>query len=120
VRPILIVDDVPTDRELIGKIVTKSGYEVIYAKDGAEALDIAKEQMPAMIFMDVVMPNRDGFATCRTLRSDPVTQDIPVVLVTSKNTESDRFWGNKQGASDHVGKPFSPGALMAAIQRWAK
>jgi twitching motility two-component system response regulator PilH len=92
----------------------------VYAADGAEAVMKAKEHKPALIFLDVVMPRQDGFKTCRTLKQDPETSRIPVVLVTSKATESDKFWGKKQGADDHVGKPFTADALVGIIRRYAR
>ena len=79
----------------------------------------AKSKRPALILMDVVMPDQDGFKTTRDLRQDPETSKIPIVLVTSKGTESDRFWGKRQGADDHVVKPFSPDELLRLIQRYA-
>jgi twitching motility two-component system response regulator PilH len=114
---ILIVDDVQTDRELLGKVVTKAGHFPIYATDGNEAIAKAKEAKPSLIFMDVVMPNMNGFNATRKLKQDPETQAIPVVLVTSKGGESDRFWGKKQGADEHVPKPFSPDMLLSTIRR---
>jgi twitching motility two-component system response regulator PilH len=117
---ILIVDDMQTDRELVGKVVAAAGHCPVYATDGADALAKAKEVQPAMIFLDVVMPRQDGFKTCRSLKQDAATSKIPVVLVTSKATESDKFWGKKQGADDHIGKPFSPDTLTAIIRRYAR
>lgn len=119
-QKILIVDDVKTDRELIGKVVAQAGHTPIYANDGNEAIESAKRELPALIFMDVVMPNRDGFSATRTLKNDPATSTIPVVMVTSKNGESDRFWARKQGAMDHLGKPFTPDAVMEVIRRYAR
>lgn len=117
---ILVVDDVQTDRELVGKVVAQAGHQAIYASDGVEAIAKAKTMRPSMIFMDVVMPNQDGFKTTRALKNDPETQKIPVVLVTSKGTESDKFWGKRQGADDHVAKPFTPESLMTIIRRYAR
>ena len=113
---ILVVDDVQTDRELAGKVVTKAGHSPVYASDGSQALDMAKSNRPALIFLDVVMPGQDGFKTCRTLKGDPETAKIPVVLVTSKGTESDKFWGKRQGADGHVAKPFTPDALTSVLR----
>src|SRR5258705_12240391 len=98
---VLVVDDAQTDRELLARLVTGTGHRVITAGDGKEAIEMAKSQKPDLIFLDVVMPSMDGFATCRSLKKDPSTAAIPVVLVTSKATDSDRFWGRKQGADDH-------------------
>ena len=117
---ILVVDDVQTDRELLGKVIANAGHQPIYASDGNEALAKAKAMRPALIFMDVVMPNQDGFKSTRALKGDPETSKIPVVLVTSKGTESDKFWGKRQGADDHVAKPFTPGMLMDIIRRYAR
>jgi twitching motility two-component system response regulator PilH len=115
---ILIVDDAQTDRELLGKVVSSAGHKAVYATDGDEAGDKAKANMPALIFMDVVMPGTNGFSACRKLKQDPATSKIPVVLVTSKGAESDKFWGQKQGADDHIVKPFSPDTVLSAIRRY--
>jgi CheY-like chemotaxis protein len=117
---ILIVDDVQTDRELLGAVVSKSGHHPVYANDGAQALEIAQQSRPALIFLDVVMPTQDGFKTCRTLKAAPETSHIPVVLVTSKNADSDKFWGKKQGADEHVGKPYSQERIVDLIRRYVR
>ena len=116
---ILIVDDAQTDRELLARVVTGNGHQVLSAADGKEAIDLAKAHKPALIFLDVVMPAMDGFATCRALKKDPETAAIPVVLVTTKGTDSDKFWGKKQGADDHIAKPWTKGAIEAVIHRFA-
>jgi len=115
---ILIVDDAQTDRELLARVLTGGGHQVISAADGKEAIALAKAHKPALIFLDVVMPNMDGFATCRALKKDPDTAGIPVVLVTTKGAESDKFWGKKQGADDHIAKPWTKDAIESAIRRF--
>jgi twitching motility two-component system response regulator PilH len=117
VRTILVVDDVKTDRELIGKVVTSSGHHPEYAEDGEQALDKARALKPALILLDVVMPKQDGFATCRKLKKDALTAEIPIVFVTSKNTDTDRFWAEKQGAADLIAKPFTPEQLADVIRK---
>jgi twitching motility two-component system response regulator PilH len=117
---ILIVDDVQTDRELVGKVVLNAGHNPVYAAGGEEAITKAKEIKPSLIFMDVVMPATNGFSACRRLKQDAETKAIPVVLVTSKSAESDLFWGKKQGADDHIPKPFSPDMLMSVIRRFVR
>jgi CheY-like chemotaxis protein len=117
---ILVVDDVQTDRELIGMVVTRAGHQVAYAADGCEAMAKAKELRPALIFLDVVMPVQDGYKTCRLLKKDPATAGIPVVMVTSKSGDSDKFWSQKQGASDHIAKPFTPDSLLSCIRQYAR
>jgi CheY-like chemotaxis protein len=115
---ILIVDDSSTDRALLGSVVRAAGHAPVFANDGEEAVSSASVHQPALIFMDVVMPGRDGFATCRALKKTPETQNIPIVLVTSKSGESDRFWGRKQGADDHIDKPYTAGVVNSAIRRF--
>jgi CheY-like chemotaxis protein len=119
-QTILIVDDVQTDRDLLGTVVTRAGHHPIYANDGTQALELAKQSQPAMIFLDVVMPVQDGFKTCRALKADPKTSNIPVVLVTSKKADSDKFWGKKQGADEHVGKPYTQEQVNELIQRYVR
>ncbi|HYU14440.1 MAG TPA: response regulator [Candidatus Acidoferrum sp.] len=116
---ILVVDDVQTDREILGKVVARMGHTPIYAADGGQAVNAAREGQLALILLDVVMPGMDGFKVCRTLKADPALARIPVVLVTSKGGASDVFWGKRQGADDHVAKPYTLEAMEAVIRRHA-
>jgi twitching motility two-component system response regulator PilH len=115
---ILIVDDVNTDRELLTRTIAAMGHRTLTAETGQQALASAKTNRPNLILLDVVMPQMDGFATCRALKKDPDTASIPVVFVTSKNNESDRFWGRKQGGDDHVGKPWNKESLEIVVRRY--
>jgi twitching motility two-component system response regulator PilH len=115
---ILIVDDVQTDRDILGRIVSSAGHQPVYASDGLQAMSAAKQTRPALILLDVVMPGQDGYKTCRTLKNDPETARIPVVLVTSKGADSDKFWGKRQGADDVVVKPFAPDTIVNVIRRY--
>jgi twitching motility two-component system response regulator PilH len=117
VAQIMIVDDQRTDRELAGRVVTSAGHQPIYVEDGALALDEAIKHKPALILMDVVMPGMNGFNACRAIKQNAATSTIPIVLVTTKSAESDLFWGKKQGADEHIAKPFSADALRAVITR---
>ena len=117
-RTVLVVDDLKTDRELIGKVVTNAGHHPEYAEDGEEAFEKAKALRPSLVLLDVVMPKQDGFATCRRLKKDPDTAAIPVVMVTSKSSDTDRFWAEKQGAADLIAKPFTPDALSAVLKKF--
>ena len=119
-QTIMIVDDVQTDRELLGSVVSRAGHHPLYCADGSQAVDLAKQAQPAMIFLDVVMPIQDGFKTCRALKADPKTSNIPVVLVTSKKADSDKFWGRKQGADEHVGKPYTQEQMLELIRRYVR
>jgi twitching motility two-component system response regulator PilH len=117
---ILVVDDMQTDRELIGMVVKRAGHRVVYAADGSEAMAKAREILPSLIFLDVVMPVQDGYKTCRMLKKDPSTTAIPVVMITSKSSDSDRFWSQQQGAIDHLCKPFTPDHLLECIRQYAR
>lgn len=117
-KTILVVDDVQTDRELMGKVVSSTGHHPEYAADGDEAVTKARSLKPSLVLLDVVMPKQDGFATCRKLKKDPDTAGIPIVLVTSKGTDTDRFWGEKQGADGYLVKPFAPEDLSQLIRRF--
>lgn len=115
---ILVVDDAQTDRELIARVVNGTGHRALLAADGKEAIALAKQHRPSLIFLDVVMPTMDGFATCRSLTKDPETSTIPVVLVTTKANDSDVFWGRKQGAADHVAKPWDRKRIEDLIRKY--
>jgi twitching motility two-component system response regulator PilH len=117
-RTVLVVDDIKTDRELVGKVVTAAGHAVEYAEDGESAMAKARAIKPALVLLDVVMPRQDGFATCRQLKKDPETAAIPVIMVTSKSTDTDRFWAEKQGAADLIAKPFTPETLSAVLKKF--
>lgn len=117
---VLIVDDQRTDREVLAQCVAKAGHNAVFATTGEEALEAAKKIQPAAIFMDVVMPGSGGFAACRQLKNDPATSKIPVIIVSTKNSETDKFWGEKQGANDYVAKPYSQEAMAAVINKWVR
>jgi twitching motility two-component system response regulator PilH len=113
---ILIVDDLASQAQLIANVVHSLGHQAVIVNDGAEALNAAKTTMPSLILMDVVMPGMNGFETCRKIKRDKDTANIPVVMVTTKGEETDKFWASKQGANGYVVKPFSPDELAAAIR----
>jgi twitching motility two-component system response regulator PilH len=112
---ILVVDDSPTERFFLTDLLTKSGYEVLTAENGDDALAKIRLERPALVVMDVVMPGSSGFQITRALNRDPATQSIPVILCTSKSTETDRIWGLRQGARDYVTKPVDAKELLAKI-----
>ena len=114
---ILIVDDSPSQLLGIQRIVEKLGHESITAEDGAAGVEVAKRELPDMIPMDVVMPNLNGFQATRTLSRESTTRDIPVVLVTTKDQDTDRMWGLRQGAKAYLTKPFSEDELAEVIER---
>ncbi len=112
---VLIVDDSPSQLIGLKRITEKLGHEVITAEDGAAGVETAKRELPDLILMDVVMPNLNGFQATRTLAKDPRTSHIPVILVTTKDQETDRVWGMRQGAKTYVTKPVNEGDLTRAI-----
>ena len=112
---ILVADDSPTELQLMVEPLIARGYQVITAANGNEALKTAQQERPALILLDVLMPGKNGFQVCRQLKADPATRDIKVIMVSSKNQESDRFWGLKQGADEYLAKPFNDEDLLNHI-----
>ena len=113
---VLIVDDSPTEQHVIASTLENHGFETVVASDGEEAISVAHSKHPDVILMDVVMKGMDGFRATRELSRDPATASIPVVMVTTKDQESDRMWGLRQGAVDYLTKPFADDELVAAVQ----
>ena len=113
---ILIVDDSPTEVFQMRKALEQAGFRIEAAADGAEAIRKAREMHPDLILMDIVMPGMDGFRATRTLSNAPETRSIPVIMVTSTATESDRVWGMRQGAVDFLVKPVTPAQLREKAQ----
>ena len=114
---ILIVDDSPSQLLGIQRIVEKLGHESITAEDGAAGVEVAKRELPDMVLMDVVMPNLNGFQATRTLSREATTKHIPVILVTTKDQDTDRMWGLRQGAKAYLTKPFSEDELAEVNER---
>jgi twitching motility two-component system response regulator PilH len=114
---ILVVDDSATETMLITTPLRAEGYDVITAKNGDEALLRLAADRPDLIVLDVVMPGKNGFQLCRQIRNDARYSTLPVILLTSKNQESDKFWGMKQGATAYMTKPFVPEMLLATIRQ---
>jgi twitching motility two-component system response regulator PilH len=115
IQKILIVDDSPTERYFLTDILVKNGFSVSTAENGEEALLKIKADKPHLILMDVVMPGQNGFQVTRTINRDPETQDVPIILCTSKNQETDKVWGLRQGAKDYLVKPIDPQELLSKI-----
>ena len=114
---ILIVDDSPSQLMGIRRIVEKLGHEALTAEDGAAGVEAAKREIPDMILMDVVMPNLNGFQATRSITREASTKHIPIVLVTTKDQDTDRVWGMRQGAKAYITKPFSETELADIIQK---
>ena len=114
---ILIVDDSPSQLMGIRRIVEKLGHQALTAEDGQAGVEAAKRELPDLILMDVVMPNLNGFQATRSITRDPATRHIPVVLVTTKDQDTDRVWGMRQGAKAYLTKPFSEVELSDTIAK---
>jgi twitching motility two-component system response regulator PilH len=115
IKKVLIVDDSPTERFFLNELLTKQGFAVSMAENAEEAMMKVKAVMPDLILMDVVMPGQNGFQLTRALSKDPATQDIPIIMCTSKNQQTDRIWGLRQGARDYITKPVKPEELFEKI-----
>ena len=115
---ILIVDDSPSQLMGIRRIVEKLGHDALTAEDGAAGVEAAKREIPDLILMDVVMPNLNGFQATRSITREPTTKHIPVILVTTKDQDTDRVWGMRQGAKAYLSKPFSETELSDVIGQW--
>lgn len=115
IQKILVVDDSPTERYFLTDILIKNGFSVSTAENGEEALLKVKADKPQLILMDVVMPGQNGFQITRAISRDPETEDVPIIICTSKGQETDRIWGLRQGARDYIVKPIDPQELLAKI-----
>ena len=116
IHKVLIVDDSKTELHHLSVVLGKRGYAVRTAENGDEAMRRLSEEKPDLILMDVVMPGQNGFQLTRAITRDPRYADLPVIMCTSKNQETDRVWGIRQGAKDYVVKPVVADELVAKIK----
>jgi twitching motility two-component system response regulator PilH len=115
IKTVLIIDDSPTERHILSQLLLSGGYEVSTAESGEQGIERARQILPDLILMDVVMPGMNGFQATRALSKDEATKDIPVIICTSKNQETDKVWGLRQGAHDYLSKPVDGPELLAKI-----
>ena len=113
---ILVVDDEPSILKLIRVNLERDGYEVETAADGKTALELAGRIRPDLVLLDVMLPGLDGISVCRTLRNEPATRNIPIIMLSARGEEVDRVLGLEMGADDYITKPFSPRELLARIK----
>ncbi len=116
IQKILVVDDSKTELHHLSDVLGKRGYSVRTAENGEEALRRLEEDKPDLILMDVVMPGQNGFQLTRSITRDPRFSDVPVIMCTSKNQETDKVWGMRQGARDYIVKPVNADELIAKIK----
>jgi twitching motility two-component system response regulator PilH len=114
---VLIVDDSSALREMVAGLLIQAGMTVVEAKDGVEAQKKLAATTPDLVVLDIVMPNMNGYELCRWIKNNPPTQDIPVVICSSKGEEFDRYWGMKQGADAYVAKPFRPDEMVETVKQ---
>ena len=112
---ILIIDDSPTDTRVFSSVLERNGFSVLTAGSAEEGVDMAKAELPDLILMDVILPGMNGFQATRALSRDAATQHIPIIIVSTKNMETDRVWGIRQGAKDYLVKPPSERELINRI-----
>ncbi len=115
-RRVLVVEDEPDVTELIRYNMAREGWEVATASNGTDALKRARESLPDIILLDIMVPQLNGWEVCRRLKQDPATQAIPVIMVTGRVEEGDKVLGFEMGADDYVTKPFSPRELIARVR----
>lgn len=116
IRNILLVDDSKTELHFLSEALKQRGFSVRTAENAEDAMRRLGEAKPDLILMDVVMPGTNGFQLTRAITRDPRFADVPVIMCTSKNQETDRVWGMRQGARDYIVKPVNPDELMSKIQ----
>jgi twitching motility two-component system response regulator PilH len=115
IKKILVVDDSVSARQYLTVVLATGGYSVVTAVSGEEAIVKVKSEMPDLVLMDVVMPGINGFQATRAITKDETTKHIPVLILTSKDMETDRIWGLRQGAAGFISKPVNSDALLAQI-----
>jgi len=112
---VLIVDDSPTETYKLTSLLEKNGHAVVTAETGEDGVSIAKKELPDVVLMDIVMPGLNGFQATRQLKKNAETANIPIIIVTTKDQETDRVWGLRQGAKAYLTKPIDEKVLMDAI-----
>lgn len=113
---ILVIDDSPTEAQYVRTILEAKGYEVLWAKTGEQGVKLAQEESPDLILMDVVMPGMSGFQATRKLTRSSETSNIPIIMLTTKDQETDRIWGMRNGAKRYMVKPPLPAVLLQMIK----
>ena len=115
---ILIVDDSPTEMFRFREILSKHGFEVLEATNGADGVTLAQAELPDLVLMDVVMPGVNGFQATRQISRGATTKHIPIVIVSTKDQDTDRVWGRRQGACDYLTKPIDETQLITVIKQY--
>jgi DNA-binding response OmpR family regulator len=117
-KKVLIVDDSPAEVKLLQSLLEKEGYWPVGLNDPKRVEEAITHERPSLILLDIVMPDRNGYQVCRDLKGSAEFNSIPVIMVSSKSSVSDRFWGEQQGADGYVTKPFTRDELLRAVRRF--
>jgi twitching motility two-component system response regulator PilH len=117
---VMVVDDAYSDLKLMESILRGAGHQVVSLSDGETLEDQMQAEHPDVLLLDIIMPRRNGYEILRSLRRDSRTSKTPVVLVSSRNQESDRAWGKKQGADEYLSKPFTSDQLLSVVSRFVR
>jgi twitching motility two-component system response regulator PilH len=115
IKKIMVVDDSRTERTVMESMLKKRGYEVLLVDNGATAIERSSKEQPDVVLMDVVMPGLNGFQATRAISHAETTKHIPIIICSTKDAETDRIWGMRQGAKDYVTKPVDEAELLKKI-----
>lgn len=113
---VLVVDDSPTAVRVTSELLEANGFDVLTATDGDEALDVATQEIPDLVVLDIILPRRNGFQVCRALRSEERTAEIGIVMLSSKSQANDREWARRQGADGYLTKPYNDQELVSCLR----
>lgn len=113
---VLVVDDSTTDQHVLCEILKKNGHEALTADTADIGIQQCRENSPELILMDVVMPGMNGFQATRVISKDPELKHIPIIIITTKDQETDRVWGMRQGAKDYLTKPVDEAELVKKVE----
>lgn len=116
-QTILVADDSPTEMRLVLNALQNKGYQISTAVDGEDAIEKLTRERPKLAILDIIMPKKNGYQVLRHLRTTPETKDMKVLMLSSKNQDSDRHWGLKQGADEYMTKPFDAAELAATVAK---
>lgn len=117
-KKILIVDDSLVEIKILQSFLAETDYLITVARNGEEGEATAKTVAPDLIFLDVVMPKKNGFQVCRDLRKEPRFQQTPIIMLTSKSQDTDKFWGMQQGATDYITKPYEKQQILEILRQY--
>jgi len=115
---ILIVDDSLVEIKILESILSNTDHRIVVARDGEDGEKTARAIHPDLIFLDVVMPKKNGFQVCRDLRNDPMFSKTPIIMLTSKSQDIDKFWGKQQGATEYITKPYGEAQILEILAKY--